>query len=460
MRPPIQKAREQLVSVLARLGPASASTLAGELGVSVATLHRMLPALGEQLLTAGSARSTRHALRRPLRGDLAGQPLYAIDEKGRASLLCRLALRHPQDSFMDLGGTQWPVPPESRTGWWEGLPYPLYDMRPQGYMGRQFARVQHRQFEVAPDPGDWSDDDIVYVLSRAGSDVSGNLVLGDMALERWMQTRLEAEAPLREAKLGPAYAELATNALASGLHGSSAAGDFPKFSARRELPRSRTPHVLVKFSGVDGSAAVRRWADLLVCEHLALECAALLPGLRSAPSRIVTHAGRTFLEVERFDRHGRYGRSPLVSLETVNAVFVGAGATAMGWPGMAHRLSQAALLSQEDAGRVERLWYFGQQIANSDMHQGNLSFRPDGLLKLAPVYDMSPMLYAPLPGGELPQPVFSPAPPLPQHRAAWEQAFAASDVFWTRAAADTRISREFRAIARANQRTLRRVAQI
>ena len=54
--------------------------------------------------------------------------------------------------------------------------------------------------------------------------------------------------------------------------------------------------MLVKFSGADASPAVRRWADLLTAEHLALECAALLPGLQSARSRVVAHEGRTFLE--------------------------------------------------------------------------------------------------------------------------------------------------------------------
>ncbi len=40
---------------------------------------------------------------------------------------------------MPLPAGTWPVPDEARDGWWEGLPYPFYDMRPQGYMGRQFA---------------------------------------------------------------------------------------------------------------------------------------------------------------------------------------------------------------------------------------------------------------------------------------------------------------------------------
>ena len=106
----------------------------------MATLHRLLQEQGGALIATGKARRTRHALRRPLRGDLTELPLYEVDGDGRANLIAHLALVYPQGSCMELAGTIWPVPIESRDGWWEGLPYPLFDMRPQGYMGRQLAR--------------------------------------------------------------------------------------------------------------------------------------------------------------------------------------------------------------------------------------------------------------------------------------------------------------------------------
>jgi hypothetical protein len=97
-----------------------------------------------------------------------------------------------------------------------------------------------------------------------------------------------------------AFLVLAEQAVGAGVAGSSAAGEFPKFTAAREFERSATPHIIVKFSAADDSPAVRRWADLLVCEPLALECARRLPGVESARSRIVQYGGRTFLEVERY----------------------------------------------------------------------------------------------------------------------------------------------------------------
>ena len=468
MRPRNQPARDQLASVLRRRAAASTAELAAQAGVSVPTLHRLLQELGGALLTTGKARRTRHALRRPLRGDLAALPLYRIDELGRADQIAELALVHPQGSCLVLTDSAWPVPEESRDGWWAGLPYPLYDMRPQGYLGRQLARAEHQALGVAPNPEAWGDDDVVQVLSRVGSDVSGNLILGNPAFLHWQARKLappKALQPLPARPLGRAYAGLAEQAIAAGVAGSSAAGEFPKFPALRELAGSDTPHVLVKFSGADGSPAVQRWADLLVCEHLALNCAAALPGLRSARSRIVQHSGRTFLEVERFDRHGLFGRSALLSLATAAAALLGDGST--DWNHLAARLHAAGWLGAEELPRIAHLVWFGRLIANSDMHTGNLSFRPVALtgaaaqaaaLQLAPVYDMLPMRYAPLPGGEVPPRDFDPPAPLPAQRTAWLPACAAAIAFWARAAQDMRISAGFRALCEANAQALQSLA--
>ncbi len=465
MRPRNEAARSQLTTALSRRAAASASDLAVQLGVSVPTLHRLLRELGSAVIATGAARRTRYALRRPVRGDASALPVYAVDATGRAEHIGDLALVQPQGSCMGLGGTPWPVPEGSRDGWWGGLPYPLYDMRPQGYLGRQLARAEHRQFSVSANPEEWSDDDVAHVLSRIGSDVSGNLIVGNAAFERW-QASMVASPPGRAGKaaskpaIGRAYARLAEQAVAAGVPGSSAAGEFPKFPALRELAGSDTPHVLVKFSGADGARAVQRWSDLLVCEHLALECTAALPGVASARSRIVASNGRTFLEVERFDRHGESGRSPLVSLGTLDAALIGDGSS--DWPRLASRLHAAGLLGADDVQRIEHLWWFGRLIANTDMHTGNLSFRPHGppaALSLAPIYDMLPMLYAPLAGGEVPARNFEPPLPLPPQRATWTAACTAAIAFWLRAATDTRISEAFRRVCSASGQRLEQVTQ-
>lgn len=460
MRPLLQAARDQLPSVLGRHPGISGPDLAAQLGVSVPTLHRLLQEQAAHIVSAGKARRTRYALRRPLRGDLHDLPLYEVSREGRIEPIGTLAALHPQGSCLHLSlppdHAPWPLPDETRDGWWDGLPYPLYDMRPQGYMGRQFARAEHRQLGVPAAPNEWGDDDILHVLRQRGHDLSGNLILGETACALWQQAHQDIPAPLDAAAIGPTYAQLAEDALASGVAGSSAAGEFPKFAARRTLPGSLTPHVLVKFSGADASPAVTRWSDLLVCEHLALTQAATLPGLHSARSRIVQHAGRTFLELERFDRHGEWGRSRLSSLDSLQGAFLGDRSTE--WPLLAARLVALKLLSPQDAERVTVLWWFGRLIGNTDMHLGNLSFVPGPTLQLAPAYDMLPMMYAPLPGGEVPPRVFQPEWPLPHQRPLWQTACAAALAFWRTASADPRISAPFRQLCETNASTLEHVA--
>lgn len=441
---------------MARHAAASAFSIAEQLGISIPTLHRMLQELEGQVVATGKARRTRYALRTSLRGDLAELPLYEVDKTGRAELLTSVALVHPHGSCMSLANTGWPIPDESRDSWWDGLPYPLYDMRPQGYMGRQFARAEHMHLAVSAYPEEWTDADVLYVLSRSGSDVSGNLILGNPAYEHWQLSKLTPPEPLKARTLGRAYARLAEQAVAGGVAGSSAAGEFPKFSALRELAGSATPHVLVKFSGADASPAVRRWSDLLICEHRALQCAATLPGTEAAKSRVVIHDGRTFLEVERFDRHGLFGRSRLNSLTILYAALLGDSAT--DWTRLAAGLAAAHFLAPEDVERIQHLWWFGRLIGNTDMHPGNLSFRPQGKLTLAPTYDMLPMLYAPLRGGEVPARHFEPPLPLPPQRSAWATACAAAVLFWSGASQDARIGAEFRSVCAANAKRLRQIA--
>ncbi|WP_027390214.1 type II toxin-antitoxin system HipA family toxin YjjJ [Chrysiogenes arsenatis] len=448
-----QQARERLEHVLSREAGSKATTLAKKLNISLATLHRLLKEPWPALLVSGKARRTRYALRRAVRGSVEDIPVYQINEAGQASLFAPLALVHPAGSWMSLEGTDWPQGDENHGGWWDGLPYPLYQLQPQGFMGRNFARAIHQPLEVPDNPLQWSDEHLIYVLTHKGCDLSGNLIVGDTACERWQLDKLNPPSPLSEVHLETRYIELAEQALSSGRAGSSAAGEFPKFTAIRELPGSATPHVIVKFSGADNSPAVTRWRDLLICEQLASEQINEWHDLRAAKSRILHAHNRIFLEVERFDRHGQFGRSPLISLEIINAALL--GKAPVNWPSLADAMHSRGWLQKNDRDRVHLLWWFGTLIANTDMHFGNLSFRPyQGTLQLAPSYDMLPMLYAPLAGGELPLREFTPTPPLPRQRALWLTACEAAIAFWSTASQDQRITDGFRHIARENTNTL------
>jgi hypothetical protein len=119
-------------------------------------------------------------------------------------------------------------------------------------------------------------------------------------------------------------------------------------------------------------------------------------------------------------------------------------------------LRAQGLIAADSQAAIQRLWHFGQLIANTDMHDGNLSLRP-GLqqLVLAPVYDMLPMMYAPLRGVELPPRSFAPPLPLPSERDAWRVAATAAVHFWSRASDDARISKAFRQVCAQNAQTVR-----
>lgn len=467
MRPRLDPARERLLTVLGRLGPSKSADLARALAVSEASALRFLQEAAPAVVQAGQARRRRYAARRALRGSLAPMPVYAINAQGHASQAGELALVQPQGSWLALDGNDWPLPPESAGGWWDGLPYPLLDMRPQGYMGRQLATQVHEALGISADPRQWSDDDVVLVMLHSGADLPGNLVLGERALRQWQQQRALDALPLPEHALAQAYPDLAARALAEGSMGSSAGGEFPKFTALRQGPAvpavpAGTPHVIVKFSGAGGSAAEQRWADLLLCEHHAAQALATIVGQAVARTRILQFAGRTFLEVERFDRVGRWGRKPLLSLAMADAGLIGAQTSE--WPALVRRLQDLKLCDEATATATDQRWWFGRLIANADMHTGNLSLQPQGhasapaWLHLAPSYDMLPMLHAPLAGGEVPTRSFEPSLPLPQQRAAWQAACAAALAFWDAAARDGRISEPFRALCRDHGERLRRIA--
>lgn len=440
---------EDLLGILRVAGRQSSGALIERLGISRATLMRAVQALGPKVLSLGRARRTAYAATRSIRGSFGPFPLYCISPDGKAEELAALVPLYrgvALDMHRDLG---WPLDEDMALGWFDGLPYMLDDMRPQGFLGRNFARVNAALLQVPEDPKDWNDDDILHALSLAGVDVPGCYVLGETALRAWLARTQQPLALVAEDQVSTEYPRLAHAAMAHGVPGSSTGGEFPKFTAVRSFG-GEPVHVLVKFSGSDASAGTQRWSDLLVCEHLAGIVLREHLQVEAATSRVYQAANRTFLEVVRFDRHGAHGRSPLCSWAALNAGVVGAGPGP--WTAAARALAKHGWIDTTTRERIELLWHFGKLIANTDMHEGNLSFRPG--LALAPAYDMLPMMYAPERGVELPEREYIPLPPIPAEQEAWDAARPAAVAFWKRAAADARISAEFRTICSMNAQRL------
>jgi hypothetical protein len=281
----------------------------------------------------------------------------------------------------------------------DGLPWWLYDMRPQGYLGRAYAARHGAELQLPARLVDWDDTHALKALLAHGEDITGNLLLGDAARDEFLAMPLPD--PITPDRKAEAYAQLARQAAEGESPGSSAGGEHPKFTTYAITPNG-SRHLIVKFSEREAGPVSERWRDLLLAEHLALETL-FEAGLPAARTWIVDHGDQRFLESERFDRVGPLGRRGVFSLAALDAEFVGAGAST--WPSLARDLAAIGCIRPDAAAGAEILWAFGVLTGNSDMHNGNLSFvsehgRP---YEVAPAYDMTPMAFAPNRGGGLPE---------------------------------------------------------
>jgi hypothetical protein len=428
-------------------GVLTAREVAGALEVSQPTVSRLIAALGaERVLRIGQGRATRYGLRRSVRGLGSAWPLYTVGPKATVRLEGRLHALEPKgwcveqdEPWETLRGAEFPA------GLYPALPWFLQDLRPQGFLGRTFARRFADQLGTPTDPRHWSDDDVVTALLRRGEDLPGAFIVGESAV-----ALLQARTLSPAATVGPdEYPALADAALAGEWPGSSAAGEQPKFTACvREAAATARP-VIVKFSGSTARPEDRRWADLLVAEHAA-NAVLSAQGIPCAATQVLEAGGRVFLESTRFDRVGAHGRRGLVTLEALDSAFYGRLGTP--WPAAAERLRAGRWLAAADAARLALLWWFGTLIGNTDMHYGNVSLflGPRRPLSLAPVYDMVPMLYRPGPEGRLPDEPLAPRLPPPEALVPWTHAAVLAEEFWVRVGQTDSVSPAFRAIAERN----------
>ena len=411
-------------------GPASARQLAETIGISQPTLSRALTELGDDVVRIGAARSIQYLLRDAARG-LPDIPIYRVDAEGRIRQLGTLLPTRPDGFVM--------YQEDGAALHSDGLPWWLFDMRPQGYLGRAYAACHGAELGLPARLGDWTDTHALRALLAHGHDVVGNLLLGETARDRFLATAIPE--PIPNQRRAREYARLAQEAARGETPGSSAGGEQPKFTAFAATPDGPR-HVIVKFTEAEEGPVTERWRDLLLAEHLALETLREA-GIPAAKTCILDHRGQGFLEVERFDRIGTLGRRALISLAALDAEFVGAGNR--GWPPIARRLAADGQIRREAADGADLLWAFGTLIGNSDMHGGNLSFvsehgRP---YDIAPAYDMTPMAFSPRSGGGLPDALPEAAIHATVANQTWRHAEALARTFLSRITAEIRFSHRF-----------------
>lgn len=421
--------RDRIALMLAA-GPAGAGELGARLGVSQSTLSRALNEMSAQLVRIRKGRSFSYALRDSGRG-FSDIPVYRVDPQGLVSQLGTLVpVRDAGYVMLQIDGSILHS---------EGLPWWILDMRPQGFMGRAYAGLHAVHLGLPSSLQDWSDSHAVRALLAHGHDVTGNLLLGDLGRERFLEA--PAYVPVASEARPKTYAQLSQTSLGDDQTWSSAGGEQPKFTAYAET-RFGLRHVIVKFSVLDDNPVSQRWRDLLLCEHHAQE-ALLSAGVTASRTTVIDHAGQRFLEVERFDRVGERGRQGLVSLSALDNEFVGLATRA--WPEVTHSLCADSVITKEAHAGACFLYAYGCLIGNTDMHHGNLAFlntegRP---YAIAPAFDMLPMTFKPGSGGQItntvkPVPLHSAVPP-----STWRRALGIAGNFVQRLRDDNSLSAEF-----------------
>ncbi|MEI8299620.1 MAG: type II toxin-antitoxin system HipA family toxin YjjJ [Pseudomonadota bacterium] len=444
MRPPDPPLVPQLSA-----GPATAAELIGALGISQSALSRAMLELvrEDRAIRMGAARSTRYGLRRSVAGAGSNWPVFQVDERGCVNEIGRLNALQQRHFYFDSART-------ALRGLTDRVPYFLQDQRPGGFLGRTVPTA-YPKLALPSRVVDWSDDHYLAYLTRRGYDTVSDLIVGTEALDHYLVSLRERRA-IPTASRAAEYPALADAAMAGTAPGSSAHGEQPKFTALLDNGSGRT-HVIVKFSPPRTTPIGQRWADLLVAEHLAhVHLGA--NGIASCRSAVIESGDRLFLEVERFDRVGATGRRGVVSLLALDSARYG---QLDRWPSSATRLANDRLLSPEDVDRIRLLEAFGQLIANTDRHFGNLALfdHYDGRFELAPIYDMLPMLFAPtndqIVAREFPVPVAT-----AETLSVWPRARELAEGYWEMTSTDDRISEALRAMANRVTDSLRAAAHL
>ncbi|QHG88316.1 type II toxin-antitoxin system HipA family toxin YjjJ [Xanthomonas cucurbitae] len=453
---PPSDAVQRLVATLRLEGPLRGADLATRLGVSKATLSRLVAAAGSAVRRYGNARATHYIATGEVRGERAW-PLYRIDAKARVVPLGQLhALHHDHFCVELLQDNPVLLRPPMHLGVFESLPWFLDDQRPQGFLGRNLAHRISKPLRLPENLTLWSPGDTLVALLSDGHDQLGDLLVGEAALARAWASIEQPECIEPEAR-AESYLQHADAALRGEDVGSSAAGEQPKFTAVLREDGVYRP-VIVKFSDRIDQPAGRRWADLLQMESLANQVL-LAGGIPAATTHWLQAGERVFLESTRFDRTPTLGRHGFVSLMAIFAAFYGQSEVGT-WRALAPLLQRDGWLSAEDTERLEVTSWFGALIGNTDMHLGNaaLMLADTFPLRLAPVYDMLPMALRPASNGEVvPRDIEIPTPTVGQF-AQWRRAAALAEQFWQRSSDDNALSEQMRGIAARALASLRRTA--
>lgn len=236
---------------LLRSGSQTGQTLCDRLNVSRATLSRVMEnsrgAYPGFLLRIGAARSTRYAWAKAAE-DVSGQPwvipVYQVDRQGTLQSAGTLTVLEADEYCFELSADETSsMMLRFPNGWirthYEGIPWFLQDIRPQGYLGRVLAqRLSGQPDDAIVISGlpehihQWGDDQVLRVISRVGDDLPGNFLIGQLSAERFLSQQKEIRSQIVHTSDRPAVYAQRVHDLVSGqwIPHSSAGGEQPKFN--------------------------------------------------------------------------------------------------------------------------------------------------------------------------------------------------------------------------------------
>jgi DNA-binding transcriptional ArsR family regulator len=370
---------EQVASLLARGEPMTAAQLCAATGKSQPSISLALQALGDQVCKMGAARSTSYAMVRDMVGLPATQELFWTEVSGKETRLGDITYLQGDRFFLKLGSHQ--TLTQANT-----LPWYLQPLKPQGFLGRQLLRSRA---DLPQNPELLSTVQILNLMAARRADPPGAITVGIKSASSDNFTS-DTDAVARLTFLE----SLASAGSQSAPPKSSAGGEQPKFTL--VWLSDSVKHELVKFSPPHGTPFGERWKALLKLEHLALN---VLQNNHVETASTQCHLGekRFFLCSQRFDRVAAHGKRHVVAISALHDEFT--PGIRQNWVHTAQGLYAKKLISQQELSVIATIHAFGHYIGNTDMHFGNLSFFVDDVItpkiRLAPVYDMLPMMWRP-----------------------------------------------------------------
>lgn len=373
---------EAVAALLARGEPLTAVQLAAATGKSISSISLSLKALGDRVHRIGAARSTRYALKQDILGLPATQTIGLTGPDGHSQAWGSLTHLHPSQTLTKTTGGEW-LTSAGR------LPWFLTPLRPQGFLGRQYARLRP---DFPPDPESWSLAQTLYIITQHAHNAPGAFDLGQVS-----DGRLVDEVSAVEADRLVQYDTAALQAGHTLPAGSSAGGEQPKFLSEYSSANG-WQHCIVKFTPPQGTPFGKRWRALVSLEQLASQILAT-QGVAAAATNLLHSNQRTYLESVRFDRIGTEGKKHVVAIAALHDEFVKGPWT--NWVTTSEALAKLGLITEQELKQIATVFSFGHYIGNTDMHSGNLSFFVDDVItpkiRVAPVYDMLPMMWKPDP---------------------------------------------------------------